>query len=86
MDLGFLVQMYLKNNFIPPLEASKGLETGLKSVQTDIYIYENALFKWIWVFIYLYKAYLHYGPLVVGLNVPLKHLFTTSGVLERALR
>ena len=31
------------------------------------------------------KAYIHYGPWLLCLDEPLKHLFTASGSLKKAL-
>ena len=79
MDLGFLVQMYPQNTF----GGLKRPQNRPKSVQIDIEIQQDAFFYGSW-YSFTYIAYIYQGPWDLGLNVPLEHLYNTSGGLKRA--
>ena len=84
MDLGFWVQMNPLNTFLPPLETSNGLKMALNWWFSALYTYWDAILAgsgWLLAS----KVYIHNGPWVLGPDLPLKHLHTTSGSLKKAL-
>ena len=84
MDLGFWVQMNPLNTFLPPLETSNGLKMALNWWVWALYTYWDAILAgsgWLLAS----KVYIHNGPWVLGPDLPLKHLHTTSGSLKKAL-
>ena len=84
MDLGFWVQMNPWNTFLSPLETSNGFKMALNWGFWALYTYWDAILAGSGLLL-ASKAYIHNGPWVLGPDLPLKHLFTTSGSLKKVL-
>ena len=85
MDLGFWVQMNPLNTFLPPLETSNGLKMASNWWFWALYTYWDAILAGSGLLL-ASKAYIHNGPWVLGPDLPLKHLHTTSGSLKKVLK
>ena len=62
----------------------KWAQNGLKLMVLSPLHLLGCYFGWLWVTL-ASKAYIHNGPWVLGPDLPLKHLFTTSGSLKKVL-